>query len=215
MPGSAAIFGLWLHEERERAGAVVAFRDRELLAAAGRFRREAPDPLRAMAQAERLMDLAALQDRALDSVAHALEQAAGLPMLAHAESAGLPHGIALRVPNEVDAATFYAYVLAEQTPIVWLSALQPVHHLALRDPAGAAAARELARWLLVPVGPGYSEEEISHAVLGVVKTADYLGARWRTNPARAAAYAAEMDRMYGPGHEAYRPAFPIPAEAVA
>jgi glutathione synthase/RimK-type ligase-like ATP-grasp enzyme len=47
-------------------------------------------------------------------------------------------------------------------------------------------ASHLARWLLVPVGPDYTDEEIKHAVLGVVKAAEYTGMRWAADPGRAA-----------------------------
>ena len=46
-------------------------------------------------------------------------------------------------------------------------------------------------------GKDFKAEEISHAVLGIVKASDYLGVRWRTDPARAASYAALMDTQYG------------------
>jgi hypothetical protein len=74
---------------------------------------------------------------------------------------------------------------------------------------GAATAANLARWLLVPVGPDYTDAEIGHAVLGVVKASEYLGVRWRTDPARAAAYAALLTERYGPDHDAYRPVFEV------
>jgi hypothetical protein len=51
---------------------------------------------------------------------------------------------------------------------------------------------------------------VSQVVLGIVKTAEYLGVRWRMDPNRAAAYADLMDATYGPGHDAYRPIFPVP-----
>lgn len=44
-------------------------------------------------------------------------------------------------------------------------------------------------------------------MLGVVKTAEYLGVRWYTNANRALEYAALMNEMYGEGHDAYRPVF--------
>jgi hypothetical protein len=63
---------------------------------------------------------------------------------------------------------------------------------------------------LIPCGPDYTDEEVTHAVLGPVKVAEYLGLRWWTDPQYAAAYAREMIRRYGPDHDAYRPAFLVP-----
>jgi hypothetical protein len=60
----------------------------------------------------------------------------------------------------------------------------------------------------VPCGPGFTEAEIVHAVLGVVKAAEYLGVRWREYPQRASRYAQQLTEMYGPDHDAYRPVFP-------
>jgi hypothetical protein len=62
----------------------------------------------------------------------------------------------------------------------------------------------------IPVGPDFTEEEIAHAVLGVVKTAEYVGVRFWTSPERAASYAQRMIDKYGPDHDAYRPVFPVP-----
>ncbi len=45
----------------------------------------------------------------------------------------------------------------------------------------------------------------------IVKTAEYLGVRWRTNPTRAAQYARLLEQMYGLDHDAYRPVFDIGA----
>jgi hypothetical protein len=71
----------------------------------------------------------------------------------------------------------------------------------------------LAQHVLIPVGPDYTEEEIKHAVLGPVKTSEYLGVRWRTQSQKAADYAKLLDEMYGPHHDAYRPLFDL-GEAV-
>jgi len=90
----------------------------------------------------------------------------------------------------------------------WLPELCPIHYAAARQgPDYLDTARRLARWLLIPVGPDDSPAEIAHAVLGVVKAADYLGVRWRCDPVRAAAYARLMNEWYGPDHDAYRPIF--------
>jgi hypothetical protein len=63
----------------------------------------------------------------------------------------------------------------------------------------------------VPAGPDDDEPALAQAVLGVVKAAEYLGVRWRTRPARAAAYAALLTSAYSPDHDAYWPAFDVPA----
>jgi hypothetical protein len=99
----------------------------------------------------------------------------------------------------------------ENTPVRWLPAARPVHYAAARElgPVWRSSAEHLARWLVVPVGPEQDAEETAHAILGVVKAADYLGVRWRTEPARAAAYARAMVERYGPEHDAYRPAFDV------
>jgi hypothetical protein len=123
----------------------------------------------------------------------------------------LAHGVAVRVPDECDPATFYSYVRGENTPVRSLPEVRPVHYAAVRDlgPAWRATAEHLARWLIVPVGPDQTPDELAHAILGIVKAADYLGVRWRTAPTRAATYARAMVERYGPEHDAYRPVFEL------
>ena len=126
--------------------------------------------------------------------------------------------MAVQIPPECDVATFYAYVEQENTPVRWLPQIQPLHYAALRAdgaPDHRATAANLARWLYVPVGPDYTFEEIKHGVLGIVKAAEYLGVRWRSNPVHAAEYAALMDQTYGAGHDAYRPLFALDGAVVA
>lgn len=209
----ATLYGLHLAADPRRAGALVVCHDPtlalalEALAGAG----ERIDPTLALAQLRRLAGprgLAERQQRALEAVRAGLEQAAGLPLLA--PTAGvLAQQIAVRVPEPCDAATFYAYVLGEATPVRWLPALRPLHYAAMRADGAPRAlscsAGHLARVLLVPVGPDYTAEEIKHAVLGITKAADYLGVRWATDPERAAWYAGLMHEWYGPDHDAYRP----------
>jgi hypothetical protein len=60
--------------------------------------------------------------------------------------------------------------------------------------------------------PILSDEEIRHAVLGVVKAAAYHGVRWQNEPAHAAEYAAMLDELYGPGHDGYQPVFSLAAD---
>jgi hypothetical protein len=115
------------------------------------------------------------------------------------------------VPPESEPSTFYSYLRGENTPARWLPELRPVHYAAVREPGQAwrASAVNLARWLIVPVGPDYSADEVRQAVLGVVKASDYLGVRWRLDPARAASYARVMEERYGSDHDAYRPLFAL------
>lgn len=166
----------------------------------------------ALAQLQRLAGpggLAARQQANLTAVREGLIAAAGLPLV-EALPGGLGQHLAVRVPEPCDAATFYAYVLGEQTPIRWLPAQRPLHYAAIRRdgaPDAALSAECLSRVLPVPVGPGYTAEEVKHAVLGITKAADYLGVRWSTNPERAAWYAQQMVDWYGPDHDAYRVLF--------
>jgi hypothetical protein len=230
--GAAAItlWGLHLSERPDEAGALLALTDptaaaaRALWAAVECLAADAPGPppARALAQAHRLLGAAhsrGLADRqraALAETRRGLAEAAGLPLLP-AGGTALAHHVAIRIPDECDPATFYAYVLGENTPVRWLPLVRPIHHAAIVTPAQraalAATAERLGRWLLAPVGPDYTDEEIKHAVLGVVKAAEYLGVRWRLDPARASEYADLMVAMYGPDHDAYRPAFIVEGAA--
>jgi hypothetical protein len=196
-------------DARGAVGALLAFRDPRLArrAAALRDLADRPDERRAVSQALRARALLAQQRQRLAEVRRGLAEAAGLPLLPVSSSGGLPHGVAVQVPDESDVSTFLAYVRGEHTPVIWLPELQPLHRAAAAS--NRISAERLARWLLVPVWPDDSAEEIRHAVLGIVKAAEYLGVRWRTDPARAAWYAELMNEMYGPGHDAYRPAFAI------
>lgn len=208
-----ALWGLHLSPDPSDSGALLAFTSGELAAnVESRLgRADQPDWLRAGAQLDRLADLSSRQHRALTECWRGLDDAAGLPMLPIATDA-LAHGVAVRVPDECDPATFYSYVRGENTPIRWLPEARPIHYAATRQlgPAWRATADNLSRWLLVPVGPAQTNDELAHAILGVVKASDYLGVRWRTDPSRATRYACEMDERYGQGHDAYRPAFPVP-----
>ena len=194
-------------DPRVEAGALLAFRDPALIrrAAALHDPTDRPDERRAASQAQRAQVLVLRQCQRLAEVQRGLAEAAGLPLLPVNSSGGLPHGVPVQVPDESDVSTFLAYVRGEHTPVIWLPELQPLHRAAASN--HHISAERLARWLLVPVGPDDTAEEIRHAVLGIVKAAEYLGVRWRTDPARAAWYAELMNEMYGPGHDAYRPAF--------
>jgi hypothetical protein len=212
------LFGLQLSSDERHAGALLVFGDTTLAQAveARLTPDDAPEPSRALAQLQRLCDagatpgLACRQRAALAETQRGLCAAAGLVLLADSAVGALAHHIAVRIPEESDPATFYAYVQAEQTPVRWLPLVRPLHYAAVREAdRSAETAAELSRWLLVPVGPEYTDEEIKHAVLGVVKAAEYLGVRFRTDPARSASYAAMLDELYGPGHDAYQPVFPL------
>ena len=176
------------------------------------------DPALALAQSRRLASLAVRWQAVFVETARGMEEAAGLEILrppsGQASLGSLALHVAVRIPEECDGATFYAYAAGEHTPVAWLPLLRPLYHRAIADPATRAAftatAAHLARWLLVPVDPDADEAAISQTVLGVVKAAEYLGVRWRTRPAQAAAYAALLADYYGTDHDAYRPIFAIP-----
>ena len=224
--GPVTLWGLHLSDDANQAGALLAFATESegaalhAAVAAQPGPDDQPDPARALAQCRRLVGdgdrpgLAARQRDALVATHRGLRDAAGLPLLPLDGADALSQHVAVRIPAESDVSTFYAYVRGENTPVRWLPEVRPLHHAALRawGPAVCAdTAARLARWLLVPVGPGYADAEIDHAVLGVVKASEYLGVRWRTDPARAAAYAAMLDDWYGPDHDAYRPVFELSA----
>ena len=204
------LYGLHL-PDADRPGALLTFTDAALFTAVKALRqpKDTPDAALAFAQCERLPQLAERQCANLAEVRRGLQEAAGL-MTHEPNGLALATGVTVQIPPESDVATFYAYVEQENTPVRWLPQLQPVHYAALRADGASDhrnTAANLARWLYVPVGPEYTFEEIKHGVLGIVKSAEYLGVRWRTNPAYAAEYAALMDRTYGTGHDAYRPLF--------
>jgi hypothetical protein len=215
---AVTLFGLHLSPHPQESGALLHFHGEAGLSLYEQVRArlqptDQPDFARAGAQQQRLCapgGLAARQWEALHEAWRGLQEAAGLPLLPLTFAGALPHALAVQIPPELEPATFYAYVHAENTPITRLSDHYPIHYAALRGDGyeGAmATAVHLSRWLLVPIGPDYTDEEIRHSVLGIVKAADYLGARWYTNPPHAADYAAMMTELYGPGHDAYRPVF--------
>ncbi|MCY4020140.1 MAG: hypothetical protein OXG39_12105 [Chloroflexi bacterium] len=217
-PGAAkrpavTLYGLHLPDANNRPGALLAFSDEALYAEVKALRQPAdcPNAAQAFAQCERLPELAERQSANLAEARRGLREAAGLATH-EPNSLALATAVAVQIPLECDVATFYAYVEQENTPVRWLPQIQPLHYAALRAdgaPDHRATAANLARWLYVPVGPDYSFEEIKHGVLGIVKAAEYLGVRWRSNPAHAAEYADLMDRTYGDGHDAYRPLFAL------
>lgn len=202
------LYGLHLSPDEREAGALLVCTDPTL---AHRLTAlvtpdDQPDPACALAQCARLLGadgLAARQQERLYQVWVGLREAAGLPLLPLPTAGALPHGVAVRIPESCEVSTFYAYVQGEQTPVRWLPEVRPLHYAAVRTP-DTTSAQQLARWLLVPVGPAYTAEEVSHAILGIAKTADYLGVRWVTDPARARWYADLMVEWYGGDHDGYR-----------
>jgi len=221
LPGAATLWGLHLDEETEESGALIAFGDAAL---ADRFaalltEEDQPDPRRALAQARRLggeNGPAARQLAIEGQVRLGLEAGAGLPMAPRADGA-LAYGVPVRIPDEADVATFISYVRNELVDLAWLPEVQPMFYVAFqatRNPAlTRRSAEHLGRWVISPLGPDFVEDEVTHAVLGVLKAAEYTGVRWYTNPGRARWYGELMVEWYGPDHDAYHPAFAITAEA--
>lgn len=212
---AAILYGLHLDSHQADSGALLVFGDRRLADACAALVTPAdlPNPAAALAQYQRLYGVDGMVQRqyaALAETWRGLNEAAGLPLLPLVDSGPLPHCVALQIPTASDYATFYSYVRAENTPVRWMPETRPLHYAALRD-AGrhSSTGAVLARWLITPVGPDYSLEEIGHTILGIVKTADYLGVRWIVDPHQALEYAAWMDELYGADHDAYRPLFDI------
>ena len=215
---AVTLYGLHLSQDESNSGALLHFRGewgqqlyrqlRPLLTSD-----DQPDPDRAAAQQQRLYGPDGLVQRQWESlreVSDGLQEAAGLHLLPLTPATALPHALAIQIPPQIEPTTFAAYVQAENTPVTRLSDQYPIHYAALRAEGYGGAqqtAVHLARWLLIPVGPDYTHEEIQHSILGIVKAADYLGVRWYADPTQAADYACLMDEMYGPGHDAYRPIF--------
>jgi hypothetical protein len=213
---------LWnLHLGDDGEGALIAFRDPDL---AERMTAllgpdDAPDAGRTLAQCVRLRGadgLAARQLAVEQAVRVGMEAGAGMPMAPRANGA-LAFGVPVRIPGEVDVATFISYVRNELVALDWLPELQPVFYVANQVTQDQALTRQsagnLARWIISPLGPDFVEDEVTHAVLGILKAAEYTGARWYTNPGRARWYSDLLIDWYGPAHDAYHPAFEITAPA--
>ncbi len=222
-PAAATLWGLHLSRDTAESGALLAFADEALYRATAALLgpEDLPDLGRALAQCRCLGGadgLAARQGAVYAATRIGMEAAVGVPLAPLAGGGALPHGLAVRVPDEVDVATFLAYGRAENVPVAWLPEIQPVfyvHYQVTPDPAlTRRTAAHLARWLVAPLGPDYTEEEVTHAVLSILKPAEYLGVRWYTDHARAAWYADLMTEWYGPTHDAYRPAFRLMDPAI-
>lgn len=159
--------------------------------------------------------LVAAQVDRVAAVTAGLRHAAGLPIVTGGEVVGagpVPTGVVVRLPAAADPLTFAAYARAELTGVEWFALRRPLHpqarHRLCRSELTASLGH-LARLVIVPVSPFATDEEVGHAVLGIVKTAEYTGWRWHDDPERAAQYARWISDRYGRGHEAYRPAFEV------
>ena len=219
LPGAATVFGL--HLDDQDGGALIAFNDHDLAekAAALLTLDDAPDAGRALAQVQRLSGSNGLAARQLwldAEVRLGMEAGAGMPMAARADGV-LPHGLAVRIPEEADLATFISYVRNELVALDWLPELQPMFYVAYQVTQNPALTRRtaehLSRWVMSPIGPDFVDDEITHAVLGILKAAEYTGVRWYTNPGRARWYGEMLVDWYGPDHDAYHPAFTISVPA--
>jgi hypothetical protein len=211
MSADIELYGLHLAHAPRMAGALLVFNKEELYT---QFLAESEEvePIvyqQAGEQYQRLSALAPRQESALSLVWTGLQEAAGLPLMPLSTGRALAHGVAVCVPDEGSPSLFWSYASRENTPIHWLPEVRPIHYAA--NASHAASIAMLERWLFVPVSADDDSTILKQAILGVVKTAEYLGLRWRTDPVRAAHYAAKLDEIYGPEHDAYRPAFPTPA----
>jgi hypothetical protein len=219
LPGAATVFGL--HLDAGDNGALIAFNDADLAekVAALMTPEDVPDAGRALAQVRRLAGPDGLAARQLwldAEVRLGMEAGAGMPMAERADGA-LPHGLAVRIPEEADVATFISYVRNELVSLDWLPEVQPMFYVAYQVTRDAErtrrSAEHLARWVMSPIGPDFVDDEITHAVLGILKAAEYTGVRWYTNPGRARWYGEMLVDWYGPDHDAYHPAFEITVPA--
>lgn len=219
LAGDVTLWGLHLGESE--SGALLAFRDPELAARVAAL--HGPDDLadlgRALAQCERLGAPDGLAARQLEierQVRVGIEAGAGLPMANRANGA-LALGLPVRIPDEADVATFISYVRNELVPLDWFPEIQPMFYVSYQvsqDPAlTRQTAENLSHWIAAPLGPDFVEDEVTHAVLGILKAAEYTGVRWYTNPGRARWYNDMLVDWYGPEHDAYRAAFAITAPA--
>jgi dTDP-4-amino-4,6-dideoxygalactose transaminase len=212
------IFGLHLSPDAEASGILLVFNS-ETLYSRMLARNKSIDPAicaQAAIQLKRLQFITSHQAAALEVVLTGLRQAAGLPGLSPTDGVALAHGVAIRIPDEGSPSTFWTYCKSENTPVEWLPQIRPVHYAAIASRPNTA--KNLEQWFIVPVSPENDEEANKQAVLGVVKTAEYLGLRWFTDPERATQYADLLNAMYGSNHDAYRPVFTIgdrlPAELI-
>jgi hypothetical protein len=226
LPGAATIWGLHLSTMVGRSpedGALIAFNDDALYQAAVALLTsdDLPDLNRALAQCHRLGGpdgIAARQMAVYQAAAEGQELAAGLPIASPRLSAALPFGLTLRIPDEADISTFISYIRNENVDLYWLPEVQPMFYVSYqvtRDrELTQRTAENLSRWIISPLGPDFVDDEITHAVLGPVKAAEYTGVRWYTDPERARWYNNLLLEWYGSEHDAYRMAFEGTSPAV-
>jgi hypothetical protein len=219
LPGAATVFGL--HLDEDDSGALIVFNDVDLAGkvAALMTPEDMPDAGRVLAQAHRVggPDGLAARQLLLDAeVRLGMEAGAGIPTAARADGV-LPHGLPVRIPDEADLGTFISYVRNELVALDWIPELQPMFYVAYQVTQDLEltrrSAENLARWVMSPIGPDFVDDEITHAVLGILKAAEYTGVRWDTNPGRARWYGEMLVDWYGPEHDAYHPAFAISVPA--
>ncbi len=213
--GSATLWGL--HLSGDEHGALIAFSDPALYDAACASLTEDDaftNMAQSVAQSERLAGEGGLAARllAVDAATReGMEAGAGMPMAPAVGRCSLPFGLAVRVPDEADLATFISYVRNENVDLDWLPEIQPMFYVAYQVTADrertTRSAAHLARWIVAPLGPDFVDDEITHAVLGILKAAEYTGVRWYTDPERAQWYGDLMFEWYGPTHDAYRVQF--------
>lgn len=223
LTGAATLWGL--HLSGDEHGALIAFPDAALYAAAVEALTDDDtfsDFQRAVAQCERLDGADGLAARllAVDAASRkGMEAGAGLPMSPTSGRCALPFGLAVRVPDEADLATFISYVRNENVDLDWLPEIQPMFYVAYQVTADRErtlrSAEHIARWVVAPLGPDFVADEITHAVLGIVKGAEYTGVRWYTDPERAQWYGDLMFEWYGPDHDAFRVQFDTRVESRA
>jgi hypothetical protein len=217
LPGAATLFGLHLDNDMKQDGALIAFNSTDLYERACQLIDESedlPNLNAALEQCRRLGEpdgLAARQLAHFQAAAHGLDHAGALPQADMLASPALPFGLAIRIPDEADVATFISYVRNENLILDWFPEIQPMFYVVNQVTKDRSLTRQtadnLARWILSPLGPDFVDDEITHCVLGPVKAAEYTGVRWYTNPDRARWYNDLMLEWYGDQHDAYRCAF--------
>ena len=154
------------------------------------FAADRPDPagFRAVIARAPLGDAGRRQAAVCAELDRAVREAAGLTTLTGVPAGLVPLGAVVLLPDGCDDESFLAVAAGEGVPLWWRS-----------DPTR----------LVIPAGPGFGDEEIGHGALAVVKAAEHTGWRWFCDPERARWYRDWLDELYGPGHDAYRPAFPV------
>ncbi|MDE2750380.1 MAG: GTP-binding protein [Chloroflexota bacterium] len=174
---AVTLYGLHLPDADDSPGALLAFSDKAFFAEVKALRQPAdcPNAAQALAQCERLPEMAARQIANLAEVRRGLREAAGLATH-EPNSLALATAVAVQIPLECDVATFYAYVEQENTPVRWLPQIQPLHYAALRAD-GAPDHRRTAANLdrALEIDPKFMEPEYPFEWSGIydLKTGDY------------------------------------------